>query len=511
MKRIAPTILSGLATLLGVLVIIGWYTKTVGLIQVLPHLVPMQYNTALLMTLSGLSVIAHLYNFRIPSGIIGAFVAIVGTLTLLQYGTGADFGIDQLIQKHYITTRSLHPGRMAPNTALCFVFMGLGVLILSFHTFRITKWITSILAVLATSFGFVSIFGYLINLREAYGWGSLTDMALHTSIGFILLGLALYLTSFTYNAQGKAHKWVIIPLFAGTFAISVMLFRAMEVARMQALLEQREYTLDLYVLIAILLMFMASVYILQFTIKQSVGLSEAIEDAKIINEEKTKILHYVSHEVRNPLNVIVGYSEALGVEDDPAEMKMRLSSIFTSAMNIKSIVDDLLSWATIDSGKISLDLKSENLNTWIDELEQLLAVKFQETKLNFKLEKISPLPETFVCDRSKLQEIISNLVDNAIKNIESDQSVTVRVQRTDHNIEFLVIDTGKGISEEEMNLIFLPFTQAKDVNNERGLGLGLAICKRFIKSMNGSIRVESQVGTGSTFICTIPIADTEEK
>lgn len=126
--KITSWILVLLALGIGSLVIFGWITHTPLLIQILPNLVPMQFNTALLMIASSLGLVCFLLNLRILGCIIGLTVATFATLTLLQYILGVDFAIDELFYNHYITTKSSHSGRMAPNSAICYIFLGLGAL-----------------------------------------------------------------------------------------------------------------------------------------------------------------------------------------------------------------------------------------------------------------------------------------------------------------------------------------------------------------------------------------------
>ena len=113
--------IAGLCTMMGLIVLIGWYTNTIEFIQVLPTFVPMQYNTALGFLLAGVGLLASFKDKETLGKIIFSIVGTIGFLTLLEYLVGIDLGIDELFMKHYITVETSHPGRMAPNTALCFL------------------------------------------------------------------------------------------------------------------------------------------------------------------------------------------------------------------------------------------------------------------------------------------------------------------------------------------------------------------------------------------------------
>jgi len=179
-----------LSLALGAVVLLGWYLHEPALIQVNPAFVPMQYNTALGFALGGLALLGLALSWPRIAGITGVIVLLTGVLTLIEYGFGIDLHIDQLFMEHYIDLKTSNPGRMAPNTALCFSLTGLAVLLaLLFHArARISAWIAT-LGALIISLGIVALAGYMIGVEGAYGWGHMTRMAIHTAAGFIVLGV----------------------------------------------------------------------------------------------------------------------------------------------------------------------------------------------------------------------------------------------------------------------------------------------------------------------------------
>lgn len=175
---------------LGISVLLGWYSNQIALIQVHSSFVPMQYNTALGFLLSGCALLASIFNKKKPALVLSFVVALIGALTLIEYIFQINLGIDQLLMNHDITTQTSHLDRMAPNTALCFFLSG-SALLASHLTWRTNQLV--LVGATVTGLGLIVFLGYLIGLETTFGWGYLTRMAIHTAVGFILLGSAITL------------------------------------------------------------------------------------------------------------------------------------------------------------------------------------------------------------------------------------------------------------------------------------------------------------------------------
>ena len=209
--RILPTRLAssimlvtgGCAVVLGLLVLLGWHTHNVHLLQMIPTFAPMQYNAALGLLLCGSGLLALLGGWARLAGLCGALVMLLGVLTLSEYLSGIDLGIDQLFMQHFIAMATAHPGRMSPNTALCFMLLGTIVVVLrtSGHGAR-ALLLTGLGSVAVIVLGLLACFGYLVQVKGGHGWAYVTDMAVHTAIGCILLGLGLTVGVWR---QGKVH------------------------------------------------------------------------------------------------------------------------------------------------------------------------------------------------------------------------------------------------------------------------------------------------------------------
>ena len=232
MRKISlPTLSLGLLpTLLGTVVLIGWYTHNTTLIQVSPTFVPMQYNTALGFLMSGIGILfAVFYRLQLAQ-VCGLIVFLTGGLTLIEYGFVVDLGIDQLFMEHYVTTATSNPGRMAPNTALSFAVTGIALLFITGSNSSKTKLaLIGIMGALAFGLGTIAAAGYATNLETAYGWGNLTRMAIHTAVGFLFIGLGLI----SYAWSKDRHQRTTLPSWL-SYVVSIV-FLTITVSLWQAL------------------------------------------------------------------------------------------------------------------------------------------------------------------------------------------------------------------------------------------------------------------------------------
>lgn len=234
---------------------------------------------------------------------------------------------------------------------------------------------------------------------------------------------------------------------------------------------------------------------------------KAVESSK----EKTLFLAIVGHELRTPLNGIIGLAELLRRGNLPEVEKVYIDNIYHSGRSLLKVINNILEFSKVEYGKIDLENLEFSLITVINQIITSLSVqaKNKNIRLNIKLDE--SLPRKIVGDSSRLTQVIYNLVGNAIK-FTAVGSVTLRVSvkevTCDHKLilQFVVEDTGIGMSESKLKKIFLPFNvlDSKGTDGELGSGLGLAISQQLIKAMNGEIYVTSKPGVGSifSFTCT---------
>lgn len=175
--------------ILGGLVVAGWLTIAVALIQVLPGFPPMQYNTALGFMICGAALLAAALDLRRPTALLGGLAMAMGLATLCEYLFQADLGIDDMLVQTYLITGVTNPGRMAPNSALALTFVGAALLGLSWRSgARMRHVYPALLGSIVIALGTAALVGYAAGLLGAYGWSHFNRMAIHTALGFILLG-----------------------------------------------------------------------------------------------------------------------------------------------------------------------------------------------------------------------------------------------------------------------------------------------------------------------------------
>jgi PAS domain S-box-containing protein len=206
---------------LGGLVVAGWLTLAVALIQVLPGLPPMQYNTALGFMICGAALLTATLDLRRPTALLGGIAAIIGSATLFENLFQSNLGIDDLLVETYIRASASDPGRMAPNSALALCLIGLALLVLAWRpASRSWHLWPALLGSIVVALGTAALVGYAADVPRAYGWGNFNPMSVHTAIGFSLLGGGIVGLAWN-NAQsesGETPEWV-----PGLSAIAVML------------------------------------------------------------------------------------------------------------------------------------------------------------------------------------------------------------------------------------------------------------------------------------------------
>ncbi|HTR82820.1 MAG TPA: response regulator [Bacteroidota bacterium] len=226
------------------------------------------------------------------------------------------------------------------------------------------------------------------------------------------------------------------------------------------------------------------------------------------HETLKKFLAFFSHELRSPLNSIIGFSELILSETpkiDTATVTSYTTSINQSGKHLLQLINDILDLSKLEAGKLELHYSSIPIRTFIEALASSLRPQMDEKKLSFDI-RIADELDDIVADDVRLKQILLNLVTNAIKFSHPEQAIVIDVKRIENAVEFAVQDFGVGIRADELPRLFQPFQQTASSSKKReGTGLGLSITKKLAELHGGSVVATSEWGKGSTFTVRMPM------
>lgn len=243
---------------------------------------------------------------------------------------------------------------------------------------------------------------------------------------------------------------------------------------------------------------------------------EALERAESANNAKSQFLSNMSHDIRTPMNAIVGFTNlAISHIDDKVKSKDYLEKISSASSHLLSLINDVLDMSYIESGKIHLVEQPLNVFNIVEDLKNILSEDVRKKELNFVVDTESVQNPDIMCDRLRLDQIMLNLLGNAVKFTNPGGSVELKViELHDTNpvrYVFHVKDTGIGMSEEFIKHIFDPFERERTstVSGIPGTGLGMSITKHLVEMMGGEITVTSKRNVGTEFVVTLPLRVTD--
>ena len=237
-------------------------------------------------------------------------------------------------------------------------------------------------------------------------------------------------------------------------------------------------------------------------------LEDALMQANRANKAKSVFLSNMSHDIRTPMNAIVGFTTlAVTHIDNKEQVNEYLKKIMTSANHLLSLINDVLDMSRIESGKMHLEEKACSLSDILNGLRNIVQADIRAKQLDLYIDALDVLDEDIYCDKLRLNQVLLNLVSNAIKYTAAGGTVSIRIvekpgaQTGYGNYEFIIKDSGIGMSEEFVKHIFEPFEREENTTTSgiQGTGLGMAITKNIVDMMNGTIGVKSEQGVGSEF------------
>lgn len=248
--------------------------------------------------------------------------------------------------------------------------------------------------------------------------------------------------------------------------------------------------------------------------RQKAMLEDALLRAENASRAKTVFLSNMSHDIRTPMNAIIGFT-ALATEhiDNREKVLNYLEKITTSSSHLLSLINDVLDMSRIESGKIQLEETECNLADVIYELRNILISEMKVKGLDFYIDTVDLVDEQIICDKLRLKQILLNIIGNSIKFTNPGGSISIRIiekQGEDSKeavYEFHIKDTGIGMSEEFQKHIFEPFERERSstVSGMQGTGLGMSITKNIVDMMGGTVTVQSRKNKGTEFIVQLPM------
>ena len=470
------------------------------------QLVPMPRVTEIDFVFSGLAVLGMAWSRR---RIVFACSGIVALVALLS-------GITQV--------RTL-VSPMSPATELCFIALAAGSALAQMSALLKKSAVIGITGSLVAAIGATCFISALSGTGDAFAWGDLPRMAIHTSVGFVVLGVGLGALAWDMSTPAIREP-IWLPIGGIVIVVTVrtglwLAFSARNYGKTDPL-----FNLTLVggllsaVLFGIVVHLALKAYLQREVLRRVNRRLEqeiaerrlAEEAAQAANRAKSEFLANMSHEIRTPMTGVLGMIDLLR----PAQLSLQeaeyLEMARSSADSLLSLLNDILDLSKIEAGRLELTPLPFSMHRCVADAMRTFDVAAHQKDLDLMIVVDAEVPDVVVGDPVRLRQVIVNLVGNAVKftdaghvsvraGIESKtgSEVVVRVQ---------VADTGPGIPPEKHQLIFDPFRQGDGSTTRRhgGTGLGLTISARLVQLMGGNIGVESEVGKGSTFTFTARLA-----
>ena len=247
-------------------------------------------------------------------------------------------------------------------------------------------------------------------------------------------------------------------------------------------------------------------------------INAALEDANQANEAKTLFLNRMSHDIRTPMNAVVGYTELLSLTDDPEQSEKYINNIKISSRQLMNLINNVLEMSRIESGRLVLSEEATDVIQFIDEINVMLEATYNEKNIQV-VRNVDIKSRYNYLDKSKCNEIFLNIISNSIKYtpVGGRIEITVNDRELDdsENVMFFVQikDNGKGMSKEFLPHIFENFAREDDANSNAvmGTGLGMCIVKQLVDLMNGTIEVDSELDKGTCVTINIPLRKAREE
>ena len=542
-----PRILGAATVVIGVMMLAGWWLQIPGVsgAAAIPSMTPL---TAATFVLAGMSLFLSYPGYqsrwhRALSPALAVLVIAVCLITVAEFLLGLNFGLDRLLAPGAVLQSSRDPARMAINTAVAFLFVGLGLVLLPRD--RRTNGLRSQIAAFEVLIvALIALVGYAFGVRDFYSMQPFLGMALISAITFVILGLGLLFSQLHRGlpglvADGGAAGLVARRLLPGTVLLP-FIFGMVRMAGEKRGFFGGEVATSLFTvadIVTFILLVAWSARVVRVTDRKRAELfvrerevrvsserarsdAEAAKaeaeaaraEAESANGAKSDFLAVMSHELRTPLSAIMGYQELLadGISGPITEQQsQQLGRIKASARHLLSLIDEILTFTRIDAGREKVDLERASLSTLLEPAAELVEPLARAKGLHIEV-MLPPNEVAVETDPVKVRQMIVNLLSNAVKFTDNGRVILSGDQKGDQLV-ISVEDTGIGISPEHFERIFEPFWQVEQKATRRagGTGLGLTVTRRLALLLGGDVTVKSDPGGGTTFTICLPVRPSE--
>jgi signal transduction histidine kinase len=499
----------------------GWLSGKMGLASVSFKYIPIAHSsTVMFIALSILFFInidfekSRFMRSLVILSVI--FITFYCGLILLDFIFNFSWDAENIFVKNPERFGNVLIGRMSPITSLLFIFICAGILSVQQIKSNIIKYIGGSFSLLTGLISSVLLIGYLYNAPLLYG-SQIIPVSLPSAICFLLFSITLVrlfeLKFWTFNLikDNKVTRQllksflpiVVFMVILQGFLDTVFSFNDINPPLTAALI------LLIVISVTIFIVFRISGIIGAQVLRAEQELKESEKQLQQLNADKNLFISILSHDMRSPFTVILGYSELL-LENirkiDINEIENFANNINTAAQNTYSLLEDILLWARTQQGRIPF---KPQILSFADICKNILEILNQKAdSKNILINLNAPDGINIFADVDMLKTIMRNLVSNAIKFTNKNGTINISAVENSENVTISVTDTGIGIEPGSLTKLF-DISQnhtTRDLSGEKGTGLGLVLCKEFIEKHGGKIWVESEQGKGSEFKFTLPIS-----
>lgn len=508
----------------GCLVLVGWALNITFLKTVLTGFISMKANTAVGLIL--LSIASFAFSFKNNCSksfglLISFFVLSFAILTLCEYLFGIDFKIDEFLFLDPQINSRWPPGRFAPITGLNFIFISSALILHEINSKFFVK-VTQGLLIIAWIASVQALIGYISGNSYSFGSAYYTQMALHTSLLFIMLTTSIlldwrnegYLQHLSGDdVAGKVGRKLLLAA-----VIIPPLINIIQLHGFKMHLYDEDFGILIRVVGTIIFFAWMAMITGKYLYEVDGQRAVAIMAQKIRTEELQKalqardeLLSICSHELRTPISSMKLQTQFVKYQiekNDPNAYSLEKVTALVEQSDrqldrLTKLIEDMLDFSRINTGRFRLTTEEFDLHELVVNVLDTFKLQMKANQCQLELSVDSQKPILVYWDSHRIEQLISNLLTNALK-YGSHKPIEMRLSQGPSSTSIIVRDHGMGISKSDYKRIFEPYERAVSVSKISGLGLGLYISKKIAEAHGGTIEVESLPGSGSTFTALIP-------